>query len=61
MTLEPECVVWCPKCKADKFTVERMPTRREGIYTHQRRFRGGDLDPNVCGKCHSNLERKPSA
>ena len=59
--MEPECIVWCPRCKADKFRIDRKPTGREGVFEHvaEPLDRGQDRnDTKECSTCHGVLERK---
>lgn len=59
--MEPECVIWCPQCKTDKFRVDRKPTGREGVYEHVTealdRAQGNNVTKS-CAKCGGTLERK---
>lgn len=32
MNAELEAVIWCPKCRADKYEVRRVPTGSEGAF-----------------------------
>lgn len=34
MSLEREAVVWCPKCRENKFEVLRVPTGADGVHHH---------------------------
>ena len=57
---EIECIIWCPSCRVDKFEVQRVPTRREGVFEHK----SVELSENggyrqVCNTCQGPLERKP--
>ena len=56
MSSELEAVVWCPVCEADKYTVYRDSTEREGVYVH--RIDPEGAQPKVC-ECGAVLERKP--
>ena len=58
--LERECIVWCPKCREDKFEVHRRPTGQTGVYENI------VMDPFdkkyliICEDCGVTLERKPA-
>ena len=54
--LERECMIWCPKCRKDKFTVLRQPTGQTGVYQN---VTTGDLTP-FCVDCGGTLERRPA-
>lgn len=56
MNAELEAVIWCPKCKADKYEIRRIPTGAQGVYTHASVPEG--RDEKLCG-CGTVLERKP--
>jgi len=32
--IDLEAVVWCPKCRHDKYEIRRVPTGSEGSYRH---------------------------
>ncbi len=49
-----ESVIWCPKCREDKGEVLRIPTGREGVFTHKT---NPDPMPKKCD-CGCVLERK---
>lgn len=55
--METESVVWCPKCKVDKYEVLRVPTGNSGVFEHRTN------PPEKSGvhkcECGTNLERKP--
>jgi len=62
MTLERECIVWCPACKVDIFEVVRLPTGREGVFHNERRAMNESTPPKsatYCDRCGHLLERKP--
>ena len=53
--MDQECIIWCPDCKKDCFTVERRPTRASGVFEH---VLIGDADDHKRCKCGCNLERR---
>lgn len=55
MTREIECVVWCPSCRQDKFTVYRVPTGETGVFKNE-----ADPPDAVATRCQCGavLERK---
>ena len=53
---EIECVVHCPKCRVEKFTVYRVPTPNAGVFTHESEPK--DAVKTRC-ECGTVLERKP--
>ena len=60
-----ECVLWCPKCRKDKWEVERKPTGCEGVYQHVLRQMSENKGlQKTCAHCSTPvaqvmLERKP--
>lgn len=50
---EREATIWCPKCREMKGEVLRIPTGREGVYTHKTE---PDPLPKKCA-CGTALER----
>lgn len=49
-----EARIWCPKCRELKGEIQRIPTGREGVYTHRT---VPDPMPKKC-ECGTVLERK---
>ena len=54
MSVERECVVWCPSCMEIKGEIQRIPTGNQGVYTHRA---VPDPMPKKC-ECGTVLERK---
>lgn len=52
---ERECVIWCPKCREEKFEIRRIPTGSEGVFVHKSYPEG--RNEKVC-ECGTLLERK---
>ena len=52
---EVECIVWCPSCKADKYTVYRVPTGNEGVFMNAAEPKDAVAARCQCGEM---LERK---
>ena len=55
MTREIEATIWCPRCKEDKYTLYRVPTGQEGVFTHQGEPKDAVVKRCVCGAL---LERR---
>lgn len=55
MPAEVECVLWCPKCREDKYEIRRVPTGKEGVYEHASYPPGRNEKACECGVI---LERK---
>lgn len=34
MSADVEAVIWCPRCREDKYEIRRIPTGQEGVYRH---------------------------
>ena len=59
--LERECIVWCPKCRKDKFEVQRQPTSQNGVYQNVILDISSDKAMRwICEDCNGVLERKPA-
>ena len=58
--MEPECTIWCPKCKTDKFVIIRKPADREGVCVHdlQAIDKTHGEEHLICLTCRGTLERK---
>lgn len=55
MTREVDCIVWCPTCKVDKFTVYRVETRADsGVFVNE-----AEPAATTHCTCGEPLERKP--
>lgn len=52
---ELEAIVWCPKCKADKGEIRRVPTKALGVFEN---VCNPSPLPKKC-ECGENVERKP--
>ncbi len=56
---EIECVVWCAKCRVEKYTVYRAPTGQNGVFENEIQMIGQEIkDRKVCADCGTNLSRK---
>ena len=54
-----ECVVWCSKCRVEKFTVYRAPTGQNGVFENQIKWpTTGRTDTKICLDCKEPLSRK---
>lgn len=57
--MELEAIIWCPRCRTDKFEIRRKPTNREGV------FENVTIPPSIPATdrkfclCGAVLERKP--
>ena len=50
-----EARIWCPRRKAEKYEIRRVPTGSEGIFTHKSYPEGRNEQYCECG---TKLERK---
>lgn len=55
MSVDVEAIVWCPKCREDKFVVYRVPTTNPAVFTHEAKPK--DAVATKC-QCGAVLERK---
>ena len=58
MPREREAVIWCPKCRVEKFEVWREPTGADGVHTHVVVPADVPLDARKFCACGAVLERK---
>ena len=55
MQFEKESTIWCPRCKAEKYEIRRVPTGNEGVFVHKSYPEG--RNEKYC-ECGTVLERK---
>lgn len=53
--VEREAVIWCPKCRAEKYEIRRIPTGADGVFRHASYPEG--RSEKMC-ECGTPLERK---
>lgn len=55
MTVEREAVIWCPRCREEKYEIRRVPTGNEGVFVNKTYPEGRTEKHCECGTI---LERK---
>lgn len=58
MSRELEATIRCPACSVDKFDVYRVPTGREGVFTHVTEPADIGMERMKHCECGAVLERK---
>lgn len=59
MSAEVEAVIWCPRCRIEKYEIRRIPTGQEGVYSHGTYPESIPAEDRKACSCGAPLERKP--
>ena len=59
MSAEVEAVIWCPRCRIDKYEIRRIPTGAEGVHRHMTYPESIPSEDRKACRCGALLERKP--
>ena len=55
---ERECVIWCPRCKVEKYEIRRIPTGQGGVFHHATYPESIPAEAKKVCQCGTVLQRK---